>query len=130
MSWFGGLDEEFAALRALLVYEDSGKSRLLNIERKADMILSKLDHLNQRLDILMAKVDDEAAAIAANTAAIRKIGDAIMGLSEGHATIQEELQALKDQVAAGAPPDFTALDTAVADQSAAISSVSSLVPTP
>lgn len=87
------------------------------------------DHINKRLNRLMTKIEDTAAAIAANTVAIRNIGTAVGALTEGHETIIAEIQALKDQIAAGAPPDFTAVDAALTDQTVAIGDLGKLVPT-
>ncbi len=95
-----------------------------------DAVMNLLHKLVEGQRKIMAKIDDEAAALAANTAAVRAIGTAITGLAEGHDTIQAEIQALKDQIAAaGTPVDFTALDAAVADQTAAIGDLGKLVPT-
>jgi septation ring formation regulator EzrA len=86
----------------------------------------QLKSLNRKMDKVMAKVDDDAAAIAANTKTISAMADTLTTLVEGHATIQEELQALKD---ANPAVDFTALDAAIADQNAAVLKASALVPT-
>lgn len=105
-----------------------------DLDRQLDAIRTEnqaaFDHINKRLNTLMAKIDDEAAAIAANTVAIRKIGTAVSGLTEGHETVIAEIQALKDQIAAGTAPDFTAVDAALTDQSTAIGELGKLVPTP
>ncbi len=78
----------------------------------------------------MAKVDDVAAAIAANTATVKKIVDQITVLDEGHTTIVDEIAALKAQIAAGQAPDFTAVDAALTDQTTALGALTALVPTP
>lgn len=95
-----------------------------------ETLLAGFSHFNRRLDHIMAKMDDEAAAVAANTAMVRKIGDTLTSIAEGHSTISDEIQALKDQIAQGQNPDFSALDAAVADQTAAVGALSALVPTP
>lgn len=92
-------------------------------------VLAKLHNIEKQQEILMSKMDDEVAAIAANTAMIKKIGETVTSISEGHSTISEEIQALKDAIANNQPPDFTALDAAVADQTAAVGALGALVPT-
>ncbi len=90
----------------------------------------QLKSISKRIDHLMAKVDDVAAAIAANTATVKKIVDQITVLDEGHTTIVDEIAALKAQIAAGQAPDFTAVDSALADQTTALGALTALVPTP
>lgn len=92
-------------------------------------IRAALHRTDQKVDRLMTKVDDEAAAIAANTAKLNQIGTAITNIDEGHSTISDEIAALKAQIAAGTPPDFTALDNAVTAQTAAIGTLAGMVPT-
>jgi chromosome segregation ATPase len=99
-------------------------------DRRHGETLAAIADLKQGQDILMAKTDDVAAAIAANTATIKAMVTKITTLDDGQASIQAEIDALKAQIAAGTPPDFTAVDAAMADQTAAIGQLSALVPTP
>lgn len=98
-------------------------------EIRAD-IAAASHHFNKRLDTIMTKMDDEAARAAANTVKINAMATAITSMSEGHSTISDEIKALKDAVAAGTPPDFTALDAAMDAQDAATTAAAALVPTP
>lgn len=99
-------------------------------------VMAALTHIGQRLDAieqgqvkLMAKVDDDATAVAANTAQLRQITTNIQTAIEGQATIEAEVAALKARItAAGTPVDTTALDAAVADQSTAMSALAALAP--
>lgn len=84
--------------------------------------------VHQNGEAIMAKIDDEAAAIAANTATLKMISQRVNDLSDGHSTISDEIADLRAQIAAGQAPDFTALDAAVADQTSAIGALTTLVP--
>lgn len=92
------------------------------------LLMRAFHHLDKRIDQVMAKVDDVAAKVAANTAMVRKIADTVTSISEGHSTLSDEIQALKDQIAAGQAPDFSAVDAALADQTAAVGALGALVP--
>lgn len=101
------------------------------LDAALSQLQSHLHRIDERLEILMAKVDDVAAAIAANTVTIKAIVAGITTLDEGNANITAEIAALKAQIAAGGPPpDFTAVDAALADQTANIGQLAALVPTP
>jgi hypothetical protein len=99
------------------------------LDAELDAALSQLkSHLHRiegKVDILMAKTDDVAAAIVANTATVKAMVVKITALDNGQANLQAEIDALK---AASPAVDFTAVDAAMADQTAAIGQLSALVP--
>ena len=103
-----------------------------------EQILRKIDDLDRRLKIIenlqivsalhaisaqlnhmerqqMADAQSILAKITANNDKISSFTAALVALSEGQADIKTEIQNLKDQIAAGQPPDFGPLDAA-ADQ--------------
>lgn len=60
----------------------------------------------------MADTASILAKITANNDKIASFTAALVALSEGQADITAEIKALKDQIAAGTPPDFGPLDAA------------------
>jgi len=75
----------------------------------------------------MAAVDITLAKVTANNDLLKSLDLAVDVLNEEHATIAEKIADLKAQVEAGQPPDFTALDAAVDEQTAVISRVRAAV---
>ena len=69
------------------------------------------------------------AAIQAETSILNAIKTAEDALRGSAATIADEFAALKAQIAANAPPDFTALSAALDANSAAIGAVSAALQT-
>lgn len=93
--------------------------------RKLDLIYGLLQTVDKETKMAVTDVASAVAAIQAETSAINAIKageDALRGTA---ATIADEIAALKAQIAAGTPPDFTPLDQAIQANDAAISQVSS-----
>ncbi len=80
------------------------------------------DQLNKRLDKLMADTASILAKVTKNTDILKSIQAGITAASEG------QIKALKDQIAAGQAPDFTALDAAVDEQGTLIGGLAAAIP--
>lgn len=76
----------------------------------------------------MVNVADEVAKISAQTDILKSVVTAVTTLSEGNATVADEIAALKAQIAAGGTVDFSPLDQAIADQSTVINSLATAIP--
>lgn len=76
----------------------------------------------------MADAASTLAKITANTNVLKSVSTAVDALKEGQATMADEIKALKDAVAAGTPPDFSALDAAADEQAAVISGLQTAIP--
>ncbi len=117
-------------------------TKIDRIERKIDTLNVKIDALVRhagieealiraltKLEKQMAETTaDIVAKISAQTDILRSIQTAASALAEGHASISDEIADLKAQIAAGQPPDFTAVDQAIADQSTVIGSIATAIP--
>lgn len=102
--------------------------KLDRIEKKLDRVLLKENMIYQKENALMTTAADIVAKITAQTTMLQAIKVAEDGLTEGHTTIAEEIQALKDQIAAGQTPDFTAVEAALDEQGTVISSIATAIP--
>ncbi len=86
------------------------------------MILEGINTMSERSDALLAQV-------TANTDALKSIASAVDVLNEGHATIGEEIAALKEGVKTqGSDVDFSKLEAAVAEQASVIGGLSAAIP--
>ena len=92
------------------------------------VILRLLYRIQHQGALLMADAASILAKVTANTSVLQSIAAAATALQEGHDTIQAEIDALKAQIAAGTPPDFTALDAAADDQATVIAGISKAIP--
>lgn len=89
------------------------------LERKVDAMANANQ---QQADAILAKVTQQ-------TDALKAVQTAVVGLTEGKATIQEEIQALKDQItSAGVSVDLGPLEAAVANHGAVIDGLATAIP--
>lgn len=89
----------------------------------------RFTQLEKNQETLMTDSASILDKITANTSLLRSISTAADALKEGQATIAAEIQALKDQIAAGsAAPDFSALDAAADDQKTVIDGLNVAIP--
>jgi len=109
-------------------FENLPSHRLRRIEQKVDAIAERLGLLQKEELSIMADANSVLAKITANTSVLNSIAAAATALEAGHSTIQDEITALKAQIAAGTPPDFTALDAAADAQSTLIGGIATAIP--
>jgi chromosome segregation ATPase len=72
-------------------------------------LVDQLNRIEERLMTLQEEVDQRTQAI------LDKVAEEKQQIGDKLAAVATEIQLLKDQVAAGVAPDFTALDAAVAE---------------
>lgn len=93
------------------------KAEIASLRAHLDL---RLDRNRQRQEIIMADAVSILAKITANNDMIASQTAALTALAEGQTSIKAEIDALKAQIAAGTPPDFTALDAAADQQTALV----------
>lgn len=93
-----------------------------------EMVGAGFQHFNKRLDKLMADAASILAKVTANTNTLKSIQAGVTAAAEGHTTIAEEIQALKDQIAAGQAPDFGPLDAATDEQTTLLEGLATAIP--
>lgn len=89
-----------------------------------ERILDRLSILEQEMKVAITDMASALAAIQNETNMLAAIQASENALKGAAATIAAEIAALQAQVAAGSPPDFTALNAAVTANDAAIAGVS------
>lgn len=98
------------------------------INEQHQEVLRELRRINKRLDKLMADAASILAKVTANTNTLKSIQAGVTAAAEGHTTIAEEIQALKDQIAAGQAPDFGPLDAATDEQTTLLGGLAAAIP--
>ena len=101
---------------------------LRNLRANQLVIMRMLNHVLNKEDTLMADAASVLAKITANTTLLQSITTAATALENGQASISAEIDALKAQIAAGQPADFTALDAAADAQATVISGIAAAIP--
>jgi len=113
-----------------------------NLPQKVDQLLALCTQIAKTLGLeeaqlltilkeekkMVESTDDIVAKITAETTVLNSVQAAVTGLSEGHATIEDEIKDLKAQIAAGQPADFTKIDAAIANQDTVINSLATAIP--
>lgn len=104
------------------------KVKALEQRQDTSDILGALRALSAQMEKIMADQNSILAKINANTSVLQSIQAAVTALSDGQASIADEIAALKAQIAAGTPPDFTALDAAADTQAGVIAGLNTAIP--
>lgn len=124
-AWYGQADR--VILTAIL---EQGAATHRAVRRLEDAVSA----LSATVEKIMPTLDEELAKVNAANTMLDGIAATLTTLAAGHNTIAAEIADLKAQIAAGTPPDFSALDAALNDQATKINSVGGLIvantPTP
>ncbi len=121
-------DHSFAARRAIekfVTQQSQLQTQMSQIIAQQVQILTRLTAIETKENEIMADLSAQAAAIRANTDMLKSIQATAVMLAEGHATIEEEIAALK---AANPAMDTTDLDAATAEQKQAIADMATIIP--